>query len=524
LSQDYRGPDRRRATTDERADRRNAGVGQRSILRARLLRLALAGAVVVAFTGLLLPQQLADDATGLVTALQAALFLSSGLLLLARWRVTGEARVALFGAGLVVIGGVMTPVAHLATAVDGDAVTAGCLLRSVSGVLAALLLVRALTAPAVVSRLRPLRVVAAACAIATAGTLVALALVTADAASLLPAALPAGLEVSLAVLWAALAVMLWRSRDRALQWAAVPLAVLSASAGVQAAAVLTAEPVRIEAALLQLLAAGLALAGTSSEFHRLLAARGGELLRLSMEADTAAARLELEHALQEERLHDARSTLAAIQCAAGTLKRHKDRLNGDQRLMLESAVTSELLRLEHLIDPGLSQPVRDFSLEEVLTPVVTAERSVGSTISSHGLGLRVHGRPVDTAAVVHNLLVNARRYAAGSPIVVFAKADGDAVRLCVADRGPGIAEEEQAGIFGRGVRGSAAAHANGSGLGLFVSARLVREQGGTIELDPAHAPGTCFVITLPAASVAQPLENEAEVVESDERDDYVTAG
>ncbi len=98
------------------------------------------------------------------------------------------------------------------------------------------------------------------------------------------------------------------------------------------------------------------------------------------------------------------------------------------------------------------------------------------------------------------------------------------MRLRIADRGPGIAPEEQSSVFDRGVRGSASGRTGGSGLGLFVSARLVRQQRGTLEVDPAHAPGTCFVITLPGASVAQPLDDEPQVVEVDQRDDYVPAG
>lgn len=516
----YRGPDRRRAAAEQREDRRNRTRTHDRSLHTRLRAGAALGLLAILLTGALLPPALAADMTGVVTVLQAALFLSSGLLLLSRWRVTGEARVALLGAGLVVVGGVMSPAAHLVT----DAAAASSLLRSVSGGLAALLVARALTAPAVVARLRPTRIVVAGCATAAFGSLVALALVSAEAASLLPSAVPGSLEAGLALGWALLALASSRSAERSLRWPAVPLLVLAASGALRTFAALSAEPLRLESTLLDLLAAMLVLAGTTSEFHRLLASRGGELLRLSVEADTAAARLESEQALQEERLHDARSTLAAIQCAAGTLKRHQHRLSGEQRDMLESAVSAELLRLEHLIDPGLSQPVRDFSLEEALMPVITAERTRGSTITCRGLGLRVHGRQVDTAAVVHNLLVNARRYAPGSPIEVVADSDGLAVRMHVSDRGPGIAPEERSHVFRRGGRGSASAQAGGSGLGLFVSARLVREQGGTLDLDQAHAPGTRFVITLPAASVPEALDDVPQVVEVDERDDYVTAG
>ena len=50
-------------------------------------------------------------------------------------------------------------------------------------------------------------------------------------------------------------------------------------------------------------------------------------------------------------------------------------------------------------------------------------------------------------------------------------------------------------VFGRGVRG---VH-GGTGLGLHVSRALMRQQGGTLELAETSR-GTCFVMTLPAAS------------------------
>ena len=111
----------------------------------------------------------------------------------------------------------------------------------------------------------------------------------------------------------------------------------------------------------------------------------------------------------------------------------------------------------------------------------------------------MRGRPVDTAAVVQNLFVNARRYAPGSVITVNATERDGRVEILVEDSGPGIPERERASVFERGVRGSTSRGVEGTGLGLFVSRRLMAEQHGSLRLRAGAAGGACFVLELPAA-------------------------
>ena len=67
----------------------------------------------------------------------------------------------------------------------------------------------------------------------------------------------------------------------------------------------------------------------------------------------------------------------------------------------------------------------------------------------------------------------------------------------VIDNGPGVAEEDRERIFSlfesrKGARGT--------GLGLPVSAKIMREHGGDIQiLDSKSSGGTCFRLRLPGA-------------------------
>jgi len=78
-----------------------------------------------------------------------------------------------------------------------------------------------------------------------------------------------------------------------------------------------------------------------------------------------------------------------------------------------------------------------------------------------------------------------------------------AVRVSVADTGPGIALEDQARVFeefqqteiGRQQR-------EGTGLGLALSRRLIELHGGTIWVESEVGKGSTFTFTLPVESNA----------------------
>jgi signal transduction histidine kinase len=104
--------------------------------------------------------------------------------------------------------------------------------------------------------------------------------------------------------------------------------------------------------------------------------------------------------------------------------------------------------------------------------------------------------------VVRILLDNGLRYApAGEPLHVHIGCDARTAIIEVADRGPGIPEEERERIFERFHRGRAAGSAGGFGLGLAIGRELAERMGGTLQLEPQDE-GARFVLTLPPAAPA----------------------
>lgn len=96
-----------------------------------------------------------------------------------------------------------------------------------------------------------------------------------------------------------------------------------------------------------------------------------------------------------------------------------------------------------------------------------------------------------------NVIRNALEYSQG-PVVVTVEEGSDLVTINVLDEGPGISPDDRDSIFDPFVRASAGGR-GGSGLGLFISRRVVEAHRGGIWVDPVSR-GASFTLRLPAIS------------------------
>ncbi len=108
-----------------------------------------------------------------------------------------------------------------------------------------------------------------------------------------------------------------------------------------------------------------------------------------------------------------------------------------------------------------------------------------------------HMDPTGIRRAVLNLLTNAiEACPAGSRVDVRARLaeDGEALRMSVADDGPGIAPEVRRRLFEPffTTRGS-----EGTGLGLAVVRRVVEEHGGQVAVESEPGCGAAFDMTIP---------------------------
>jgi signal transduction histidine kinase len=99
---------------------------------------------------------------------------------------------------------------------------------------------------------------------------------------------------------------------------------------------------------------------------------------------------------------------------------------------------------------------------------------------------------------VANLLDNALKFsAAGTTISFVAKIDEAVVEICIADRGPGISDEDRTRATERFFRAESARSTAGSGLGLALVAAVAQLHNGTLHLTDNH-PGLRAILSFPA--------------------------
>lgn len=177
-------------------------------------------------------------------------------------------------------------------------------------------------------------------------------------------------------------------------------------------------------------------------------------------------------------------------------KRAWDRMNGevdrmgrlvDELLTLARLDQSPELRLRNV---DLSRLVRDAAAD------LSAQQPDRPVTVTAGGTLLVHADEAGLRQVLGNLVGNVRVHTPpGVPVRLSLERDGEAVRLCVADEGPGLAEDDAARVFDRFFRAGGGA---GSGLGMAIVQGVVEAHGGEVEVRTAPGEGLEVTVTLPS--------------------------
>lgn len=105
-----------------------------------------------------------------------------------------------------------------------------------------------------------------------------------------------------------------------------------------------------------------------------------------------------------------------------------------------------------------------------------------------------------TAEAIANLLDNAVKYSpSGSRISIRAERLNTYLQIEIEDRGVGVPKEEQTLIFRRFYRGRADAvkKEEGWGIGLYLSGKILEEEGGALFMRQGREKGSIFIVHLP---------------------------
>ena len=247
--------------------------------------------------------------------------------------------------------------------------------------------------------------------------------------------------------------------------------------------------------------------------HRTEIRGGDEIAQLGEEFNSLTDRLQVtENARRRfvsDASHELKTPLAAIRLLTDSILQTE---NIDRETTREfvadigseaerlTRITEDLLRLTRL-DSGILEQV---AVEDVLPVLEQVMRMMSLVAQEKGVdltyeaaeGCAVRSTRDELYQVIYNLTDNALKYSAGAAVQVSLRKCGGQVVLTVADRGPGIPEEDLPRIFERFYRVDKARSraAGGTGLGLSIVSDTVRRQGGTVEA--ANRPGGGAVFTV----------------------------
>lgn len=209
--------------------------------------------------------------------------------------------------------------------------------------------------------------------------------------------------------------------------------------------------------------------------------------------------------------HELKTPIAVTKLSLETLKRHKldedrqnkilgDAINETDRL---NALCNNILLSSQLESGGYTLTKQEFDLSALVAKAVAdfQRRYPQRNIEKHSADMvLVQGEEFLIGLVLNNLLENAVKYnAAEVPIVVNLNENENSCVLSVADLGKGIPDAEKSKIFEKFYRleDESTRRTKGTGLGLYLSSKIVEDHKGRLLLENNHPTGSVFKVILP---------------------------
>jgi hypothetical protein len=210
--------------------------------------------------------------------------------------------------------------------------------------------------------------------------------------------------------------------------------------------------------------------------------------------------------------HEVNTPLAVISTYAQMLA--KQVTEDDQKSKLLEKIAKQTFRASEIVNSLLNfsrtskSDHEDVDLNRVISDTISL---VGHQLQKAGVAAKLElaaglpmitGNPNKLQQVFLNLVLNARdAMEGGGTLTVRTSAEGEKVRVEVADTGQGIAPEHLARIYDPFF--TTKQTRKGTGLGLSVTYGIVQEHGGSIEVESEPGAGTLFHLEFPLARKPQ---------------------
>lgn len=223
--------------------------------------------------------------------------------------------------------------------------------------------------------------------------------------------------------------------------------------------------------------------------------------------------------------HELKTPLTSIKTYAEVLLERFEQNNDKSSAALMEKLNRQLDRLtkltRDLLDTSkISDGNLDLFLEKFDLNQLIAERieELGRISGKHKIIFNQGQLPLLLAdnerigQVLTNLISNAIKYSpAGGNIIITTKTSGHNIKVSVQDSGIGIPQHAQHKVFERFFRlgNIKMQDFSGMGLGLYISAEIVRRHGGNIKVTSKEGKGSTFSFTIPYDYLSS-LKNEKD--------------
>jgi two-component system sensor histidine kinase KdpD len=244
------------------------------------------------------------------------------------------------------------------------------------------------------------------------------------------------------------------------------------------------------------------------------AALAVDRVRLVAEAEHAEALREanrLKDVVLASVSHDLRTPLTTIKALAQSeaLRGNESGSAIEEQADRLSRLVSDLLDLSRLKGGGFAATPELNTAEDLIGAAVRQtrglfdRRTLRTLIDLDSPALVGHFDFSQSLRVLCNLLENAARYSPESqPIELAARRENGSLVFTVADRGPGIVDQDVTRIFEPFYRAqNSVPDAGRAGLGLSIARTLAEIQGGALTYSPRPGGGSVFAFHLPATEL-----------------------
>ena len=209
--------------------------------------------------------------------------------------------------------------------------------------------------------------------------------------------------------------------------------------------------------------------------------------------------------------HELRSPLTSVKGFSSTLVKRWDKFTDEQRYQFVETIHADAERMARVvsevvdlarIEAGRLELHR--SAAHLRSIAERAASNVASLVGSERVVISVSddlSAWADTERLEHvltNIVENAVKYSDQGPIEVSATAvDDGIVEVAVSDEGVGIAPDRLPTVFDGPAPTGGRTTPGGTGLGLYLSRRLVEAHGGAIGAESQLGRGSTFTLSLP---------------------------